>query len=265
MFVDRHVARRLERTEGMLARSFQPVRRTMGVNTAWREIAGAIAVCDGPESPFTQTFCLGLETPAGAAELAQLEAFFTEHGAPTMHEVSPFAGVATTAALVAGGYSPIEMSNVLVREIGAASEPSNPALRVRTIDDNDEDRERWLDAALAGWATDEASAAMLRPLFEANVRNREISTYIVEQDGRPIATAALCIVDGVALFAGASTIPSARERGAQNALVSTRMTDARAQGCTLAMIVTEVGSTSQRNAQRHGFSVGYSRTKWRRG
>jgi len=35
------------------------------------------------------------------------------------------------------------------------------------------------------------------------------------------------------------------------------------QGCDLAMMVAEVGSRSQRNAERRGFRIAYTRTKWR--
>jgi hypothetical protein len=34
-------------------------------------------------------------------------------------------------------------------------------------------------------------------------------------------------------------------------------------GCDLAMMVAEAGSNSQRNAEREGFSIAYTRTKWR--
>jgi hypothetical protein len=35
------------------------------------------------------------------------------------------------------------------------------------------------------------------------------------------------------------------------------------QGCDLAMMVAEAGSDSQRNAEREGFRIGYTRMKWR--
>jgi hypothetical protein len=34
-------------------------------------------------------------------------------------------------------------------------------------------------------------------------------------------------------------------------------------GYSLAMMVTEAGSQSQRNAERIGFRIAYTRTKWR--
>jgi hypothetical protein len=86
--------------------------------------------------------------------------------------------------------------------------------------------------------------------------------FIAELDGRPIAAAALAIHEGVALLAGASTIPMDRRRGAHSALFRSRLEYGRRIGCDLAMVCTEPGSAAQRNAQRYGFQVAYSRTKW---
>jgi hypothetical protein len=36
------------------------------------------------------------------------------------------------------------------------------------------------------------------------------------------------------------------------------------QGCDLAMMVAEPGSNSQRNAQRQGFVIAYTRLKWQK-
>ena len=86
--------------------------------------------------------------------------------------------------------------------------------------------------------------------------------FFAEQDGRPIAAAALFMHDGTALLAGASTIPDGRRRGAQNALLDTRLRTAASNGCDLAMMVAAPGSASQRNAERQGFRIAYTRTKW---
>jgi GNAT superfamily N-acetyltransferase len=68
---------------------------------------------------------------------------------------------------------------------------------------------------------------------------------------------------GVALFAGAATVPEMRRRGLQTALLAERLRYARLQGCDLAMMVAETGSNSQRNAERQGFRIAYTRFKWR--
>ena len=87
--------------------------------------------------------------------------------------------------------------------------------------------------------------------------------FIATLDGKPGAAGALCLHKGVALFAGASTIPEMRRRGLQAALLEARLNYAFEHDCELAMMVTEVGSQSQRNAERTGFRVAYTRTKWR--
>lgn len=254
MFVDLPLARSLERAEGLVGASFVDARRSDEVE--WREIGGAIANFDGLASPMTQTFGLGLD---GEIDLPAIEEFFTSRGADTLHEVSPYAGVETFAQLTARGYHPIELSNVLAQPMrDTETSPS-----VRAIDPA-VDGDVWIETAVAGWSTDPTTVGFIRDIAELAVRNRRMTQYLVEHDGRAVATGSLGIEGEIALLAGASTIPSARGRGAQAALVATRLADARRHGCTVAMIVAAVGSTSQRNAEREGFRVAYTRTKWRR-
>ena len=74
----------------------------------------------------------------------------------------------------------------------------------------------------------------------------------------------LSMHEGVAMLAGASTIPAFRGRGAQNALLRTRLNMAADHGCDLAAMGALPGSASQRNAERQGFLIAYTRTKWMR-
>jgi hypothetical protein len=74
----------------------------------------------------------------------------------------------------------------------------------------------------------------------------------------------LTVHNGVALLAGACTIPEARRQGAQLALLHARLTFAARLGVDLAMVVTAPGSASQRNAERQGFRPVYTRAKWQR-
>lgn len=263
MFVDLTLAQRLERTEGMVGASFVDARgSSAALGPTWRDVAGAIVTFDGIESPLTQTFGLGMQGVPAASDVATIEAFFTERGADTMHEVSPFAGVETIDMLVERGYRPIELSNVLVRRIDNLQPPTS-ALDVYPIDPA-RDGGVWVETSIAGWSSDPSVAAFIRSIAEVNIRNARMTHYLAKHDGAPIATASMGVHGDIALLAGASTIPSARGRGAQAALLATRLADARTRGCTTAMMVAAVGSTSQRNAERSGFHVAYTRTKWRR-
>jgi hypothetical protein len=63
------------------------------------------------------------------------------------------------------------------------------------------------------------------------------------------------------LFGGSATVPELRCRGLQ--LLHERMRYAFDHGCDLAMMVAHPGSDSHRNAERKGFRIAYTRTKWR--
>ena len=68
---------------------------------------------DGPESPCTQTFGLGLfQLPTGD-DLDTLEAFFLSRGAPVFHEVSPLADKALLGLLNQRSYEPFEFTSVM--------------------------------------------------------------------------------------------------------------------------------------------------------
>lgn len=261
--MDLDLARRLEATEGAICKSYlEPRRRVSGVETAAVERDGCVAVFDGAGSPLSQSFGLGMRAAVTAELLDELEAFFWSRDTDALHEVSPFAGVEAYALLVARGYQPIELSTVLAQPIGAIARPET-ALVAHRIDPAREGA-AWIDAAVAGWASDPDVAPTVRSIAEVNVANAEMAHYAVARDGALVASGSLGVHGGVALLAGASTIPAARGAGAQAALLAQRLSDAAARGCTVAMMVTAVGSTSQRNAERRGFRVAYTRTKWRR-
>jgi GNAT superfamily N-acetyltransferase len=86
--------------------------------------------------------------------------------------------------------------------------------------------------------------------------------FVAEIDGEPGAAGVLSIHEGVALFGGSATVPELRRRGLQSALLHERLRYASERGCDLAMMVAAAGSESQRNAERKGFRIAYTRTKW---
>ena len=119
--------------------------------------------------------------------------------------------------------------------------------------------------AAEGWAADMPEARAFLESFGALLaRARGVTCFVAERDGAPIATASLNVQNGIALMAGASTIPAARRQGAQQALFDARLAFARERGIELAMVVTQPGSASQRNAERRGFRPVYTRAKWMR-
>ena len=266
-FVDLDLSRRLERAEasGNAAAVEARARVSAGSGATWIEVAGAYAMFDGAGSPLTQTFGLGLFDAVGPQEMARLETFFRERGAPVHHEVSPLAQADLVTHLNERGYQPLEFTSVMFRPIDAALATARPpsAVRVRAI--QGDETEAWTRTAAEGWSEFPEVEAYMQDVGRISTARSDATCFIAEIDNQPVATGVLSMHAGVALLAGASTIPSGRRQGAQLALLDARLQLAAEHGCDLAMMCALPGSASQRNAERHGFRIAYTRLKWRLG
>jgi hypothetical protein len=258
------LAQRLERTEAAANVAFVEARARLNpdVGAAHARVAGVSAMFDGPESPLTQTFGLGVFGTPTEADYEALEDFFLSRSAPVHHEVSTLAAPETLAQLSGRGYRPVEVSTVLVRPT-ALPVPASPGVEVREI--QREEGPLWARIAGEGWSSESAElAAFIEAFGRLMVHAEGVHCFLAEIEGRPIAAGALSLAGETALLAGASTIPSARRRGAQLALLAARLEYASERGADLAMVVAQPGSASQRNAERRGFRTAYTRTKWKR-
>ncbi|HWF07899.1 MAG TPA: GNAT family N-acetyltransferase [Bryobacteraceae bacterium] len=257
------LARRLERAEALAGSRFVEARNHISpeIGACWIEAAGIRAIFDGPSSPATQTFGLGLFADLTPSDLDRIEAFFRERRASVTHEVSPLAGVPVADLLSRRGYHPVEFSSIMYKPIDEHFMPRepNPRLTIRLAGPGEE--ELYSETSLRGWAMPEF-AEFLRNLGRAIAQCEGALSFFALLDGQPVATAVLRCDDGVAFMAGASTVPEARRLGAQRALFDARLQLARERGCDIAIMGAEPGSSSQRNAEREGFRVAYTRTKW---
>ena len=264
-FADRDLARRLERAEGYACVQFAAARKRLFPNSdsEWTECAGAFLTFDGIEAPTTQSFGLGVSAELTSAMLTEAEEFFFVRGSAAMHEICPLAGPAALALVAERGYRPIEVSNVLFRTIEEPPNPSECGVHARLIGEGE--AALFSDVSTRGWTHEHPELEEFVHQMGQLIVSREGSAcFVAEVDGRAGAAGALVLCEGVALLAGAATVPELRRRGLQNALLQARLRYAREHGCELCMMVTEAGSNSQRNAERQGFRIAYTRIKWRR-
>jgi hypothetical protein len=262
-FVDLALSRRLERAEGGANAASVEARARLWPErgAAWIDVGGTFAMFDGADSPLTQTFGLGLFAEATPARLEEIERFFAEREARVFHEVSPLAPSALPAALTARGYAPLEFTSVMFRPVLAGPLPlSSNRIRVRVA--GDADREAWGRTSATGWGESPEIEAFMRDIGTLTMATPDATCFLAEIDDEPVATGVLRILDGVALLAGASTVPARRGLGAQQALLGERLRFAAERGCDLAMMCAAPGSASQRNAERNAFRIAYTRIKW---
>jgi GNAT superfamily N-acetyltransferase len=264
MFADATLSQRLERAEGYACVQYAEARRRLFPESGaeWSRIGGGDAVFDGVDSPVTQTFGLGLFEELTPAVLDRVEAFFKQHGAHVHHELSPFVGIPALDLLCTRNYRPIEVSSVMCRPVQPLlPDGSGSRITVRVIEPADVDV--WADVSARGWSHEHPELAdFLRGHGVIAAVREQSPAFLAEIDGVPGAAGVLCLHEGVALFGGSATVPEWRRRGLQSALLQARLRYAHDHGCDLAMMVALPGSNSQRNAERAGFRIAYTRTKW---
>lgn len=261
--VDLALARRLERTEGHSNARFVESRARVSpeLGAAWTEAGGAYAMFDGVGSPLSQTFGLGVFEPVTPWTLDALETFFTSRGADVFHEVSPLADPTTLALLNERGYRPCEFTSILFQPLSLESTLApDTALTVRLADTHE--RDTWVQTAQEGWSEFPEVREFMASFGPVSAGTEDSYPFLALDGTTPIATGMLWMHGNVALLAGASTVPGARGRGAQRALLAVRLRFAAERGCSLAMMGALPGSTSQRNAERNGFRIAYTRIKW---
>lgn len=259
------LSQRLERCEAKTNAALIEARARLWPESGarWIECAGAYALFDGVRSPLTQTFCLGMPATPSVDDLKTIERFLADREADVFHEVSPLTGMETLDLLVSRGYRPIELTSILYRPISPAFDIATGRVRARQASPDESDL--WSSVAAEGWGETPELGDFMRDIGRISMASEGMTAFLAEIDGRAAGTGAVAIHDGVALLAGASTIPAARNQGAQQALLEARLRHAAANGCDLAMMGASPGSASQRNAERQGFRIAYTRIKWSRG
>ncbi|HEY1660687.1 MAG TPA: GNAT family N-acetyltransferase, partial [Candidatus Sulfotelmatobacter sp.] len=103
----------------------------------------------------------------------------------------------------------------------------------------------------------EAFQDLLTPLY----RMEGAITFAAEVEGKTVACGAGLVISehGVFAICGAGTEAQFRRRGLQTALLYARLSAAAKAGCEFAVVVTQGGTISQRNCERLGFRVAYSK------
>jgi GNAT superfamily N-acetyltransferase len=261
---DLALSHRLERCEAKTNAALIEARARLWPDRGaeWIDCGGAYALFDGVGSPLTQTFCLGMPRTPSVTDLTTIEQFFADRGADVFHEVSPLTAMETLGLLVSRGYRPMEFTSILYRPISPAIDDATGRVRARPASPHESDL--WSSVAAEGWGETPELGDFMRDIGRVSMASEGMTAFFAELEGRAVGTGAVAIHDGIALLAGASTIPTARKQGAQRVLLEARLRHAAANGCDLAMMGASPGSASQRNAERQGFRIAYTRVKWSR-
>jgi hypothetical protein len=195
-------------------------------------------------------------------QLPAIEAWLAERQLDALLDVLPIVACRkVTAALGERGYHLAAWQPLLYRPLALPIEGSSGAAQVEEV--RGEDAE-FRATFLAGYEVPESERESAATAMEARWLAEGARRFIARIDGEAVAAATLVTFDGIARLANCSTLPSARQRGAQTALIRARLRLAGEAGSELAISDARQGSGSLCNLARAGFAVCAQITQWRR-
>jgi hypothetical protein len=200
--------------------------------------------------------------PVTSTDLESIEAFYSERHADTVIDLCPLADVSLIELLKGRGYHLRTWMSMLLLALPITPITPNPALRITRASPDQADL--WLATSARGFDENEHITTSTLRVLMPNFYAANAHCYFAWIDDTPIATGGMYPHEGVVELGGASTLVAHRQQGAQTALIQQRLSDAHAIGCDLAVVLTTPGSTSQRNMQRRGFQLAYTRAIYAR-
>ncbi|MDA3937315.1 MAG: hypothetical protein PF636_10785, partial [Actinomycetota bacterium] len=187
-----------------------------------------------------------------------------ERGDGTNVTVCPLADPSLFALLGSRGYVPVEMENVLVMPLadGVPTElPTNlePADEVEVHICAEDERDDWARIAAKGFADDKEPSQDEYDVGTMVAHRPDTVLLLATVDGELAGTGEVLTVGGVGYLSGDATLMQYRGSGVQTALQRERLRIAVESGCDVAITESIPGSRSQRNQERRGFRVAYTR------
>jgi len=272
LFASTGLAARIEQAEcGLLRDSLRAVAELHPERgTEVIPLAGGVAAYSGEGSPLNKVAGLGFDGPPDPAELKAVERFYLQRRCRVQIELSSLANPDVAALLTKRGYGLVSFENVLGRDLTADANASaftvSPAIEVMRT--GELGFSAWLDTIVTGFLHPESDDIPAHETFARETleevlgdmaRASSFVRYLAFRGGVPAGAACMRVQDDVAQLSGASTLPEHRRQGVQTTLLARRLADATRAGCEVAVVTTQPGSTSQKNAQLNQFELLYTR------
>ncbi len=255
-------ARRMEAAEEYGAlRYAQAIKRLHpDLGSAWEEFCGGHMVFVARRSPIGRAHGLGFAGKITPQDIEQVEKFYFDHESDAQVDVSPYADPSLFESLNQRGFQVAEFNQTLARWIRPdeiLDRPLLPGIEIRGIRPGE--AQTW--SRLAAHIFFAEQAPQFEEIFLPWAGPEHPLSLAAFVDGQMVACAGGLLVPEyrMAGFFGAGTLPEFRRRGIQSAFMRERLRLAQQAGCDLAVTLTMPGSTSQRNVERAGFRVAYTK------
>jgi GNAT superfamily N-acetyltransferase len=262
LFCGTDLARRIEAAEAQLIGAATEAARRRGAPGLALPVGGGYGCFAEDGSPMNKVVGLGFHGVPD--DWADVEARLLRHG-PVQVELSNLADPDVVALLSDRGYRLAGFEDVL--GLALPVDPPTVQSDVEVRPSVAGELGAWVDVVVEGFAHPDGEGVPSHEEFPRDVVERAerdfeaagAVPYVALCDGAVAGGGSVRMTDGIAQLTGAATAPAFRRRGVQATLLAARLRDAAAAGCDLAVVTTAPGSTSQKNVQRRGFQLLYTR------
>lgn len=269
LHVDKLLAQRLESLCAAELERFVATAKVVdpASGAAVLQVAGGVAAWVERGLTVNQALGLGFSERVTTDHITELERFYSKRGQSGLIGVCPLCRPSLTVALAARRWVTIGFENVLVLPLDGREEsiprprPAEKTAVTITEAITTEERELWAQVAAAGFSAPQAPGAEQLVLARMVVRRPGTRLYLAWVDGVVAGTGELYMSGDTAWLSGDATLPQFRRRGVQWTLQCKRLQVAAESGAVLAVSEADPGGGSQRNMERLGFRVAYTRSQ----
>jgi len=222
-----------------------------------------LAFFGGATYPANQIVGMGLYGEVKPDDLDRVEHFYHSRGVPATVVVAPLADPSLLGHLGPRGYRIAEFNSVLIRPI-SHNELFTPPAEIAVERVSEETAGHWARAIAQGFSD---IVPVSDDIFRAFVDLPRALNFLARIDGTVAGGCCGRIIPEarIAALYGTAALPEFRRRGVQSTLIARRLYEAGQAGCEYAVVSTQPGSGSQRNMERRGFRVAYTKVVMMRG
>ncbi|HUN35650.1 MAG TPA: hypothetical protein VMU95_26935 [Trebonia sp.] len=263
---------RMESVESQSWADYQLAGRPVyGTRALWVGGAVALEVPGDPSGSLNRTMGLGWEKPVSAGLLERIIGFYREAKAPSTILMMPPQVLPPDWAALCERFGITDMGSAIVKLAGRARAVADQALAVRHLGRGlrvgsvpASRADAWGQAMQRGFMRDDPRVAQQSAGLWGLPGWQLFAVY----DGDDIvATGSLRVEGTVGHLFGGATLPSARNRGAQSALIAARAAAALKAGCSWVIGEAVAEKPGQHNPSLHnqlraGLTARYRRENW---
>lgn len=190
--------------------------------------------------------------------------YYGGHGAPARVGITPFHHESLIARLREHRFVIHEFESVFAADLRgsrlraeAFEAPAGVEVSIVDVSD-DEAVHAFALLATSGFLKPGEAPEKHVPIAISAARHPRAVNLLATIDGEPAAAGSIEIAGEIAAFYGVTTGERFRRRGLQRVLIDRRLEIAREHGCRVAVIASEPGIATERNALRAGFTPSYT-------